>query len=92
MRGSGGITTEENPMTSPTELLRLRTALAVFLAELDPVDQWAEQAADVNRLVNPGYAGGLDRLRDELRAARNARESGTPASLYAVVAELLGES
>lgn len=79
-------------MSPPLELIRLGMATATYLAMLAEADQWAEQAADVNRIANPDFAAGLDRLRDELRTARLAGEMGTPTSIGAVVAELLGES
>ena len=75
----------------PIELLRLRSAVNVFRAMLRDVDIWAEQAADVNRLVQPDFAAQLDGLRDELRAAERAQEMGTPAALGRVLAEMLGE-
>lgn len=75
----------------PLELLKLRSATTVYLAMLRDVDQWAEQAADVNRHVLPEYASLLDRLRDELRAAQSDHEMGTPAAMARVLGELLGE-
>lgn len=73
------------------QLRELQRRTAAYLEFLRDVDQWAEQAADVNRLANPPYAGLLDRLRDELRAARNDHEMGTPTMIARVVGELLGE-
>ena len=76
----------------PTELLALRTATTTYLSMLADAESWAHQAADVNRIASRDYASQLDWLRDELRAARLAHESGTPAAIARVVAELLGEA
>ena len=73
------------------ELLELRSATAAYLSILADVDTWAEAAAGADRQAVPEYAEMLDRLRDELRAARNDHEMGTPAMILRVVAELLGE-
>lgn len=75
----------------PVELLKLRTALDAVLAYAREADQWAEQAADVNRIARPDYADLLDRLRDEIETAQNRSEMGTPATLAHLVGELLGE-
>ena len=75
----------------PIELLQLRSATTVYLAMLRDVDQWAQQAADVNRRVRRQYAAELDGLRDELRFALMPREMGSVASIARVVAELLCE-
>lgn len=72
------------------ELLKLRSATTAYLAILSDLDTWAEQVADVNRVVVPEYAGLLDRLRDEIKVALQTREQGTPATMAAVAAELLG--
>jgi hypothetical protein len=76
----------------PIELLKGRSATTAYLAVLRDLDTWAEQAADVNRVIVPQYADLLDRLRDEIRAALNDHEMGTPATISGVVAELLGEA
>lgn len=77
---------------APIELLTLRSATNTYLSVLADAESWAHQAADVNRVVQPDYAASLDWLRDELRTARNAHESGTPAAVARVVAELLAEA
>src|SRR5262245_7281589 len=73
------------------ELLKLRSANTVYLAMLADADEWAEQAAAVNRRSEPEYAGQLDHLRDQIRDAQRPDESGTPAAIRRVLAELLGE-
>ena len=77
--------------TRPTELLRLRSATTACLEVVRDLESWAHQTADVNRIVNPEFASQLDWLRDELRTAQLAHESGTPAAIARVVGELLGE-
>jgi len=81
----------DTPSPVPIELLKLRSATTAYRNILRDMDAWAEQAADVNRLAVPEYARLLDRLRDELLAATNDHENGTPAALGRLVAELLGE-
>ncbi len=76
----------------PIELLQLRSATTAYLAVLRDLDEWAQQTADANRIVNLDYADQLDRLRDEIRAAQNDHEMGTPAIVGRVLAELLGEA
>lgn len=74
------------------ELRILRDATAAYVSVLRDFDQWVEQAADVNRLIRPDYAGSLDDLRDEVRSAIAARVVGTPHSIALAVAALLGET
>ena len=76
----------------PTELLTLRSATSTYLAMLKDAESWAHEASAVAKRHQPDLAGQLDWLHDELRAARQAHESGTPAAIARVVAELLGEA
>jgi hypothetical protein len=75
----------------PVELLSLRSATTTYLAMLDDIDHWAEQVSDVNRFANPSFADGLDKLRGDLKSARQQHRIGTPASISRSIAELLGE-
>jgi hypothetical protein len=76
----------------PTELLTLRSATSTYLAMLGDVEQWAQQAADVNRLIRPDYAEQLDNLRVECQAAQEAMRTGSPAAVLFHLAPLLGEA
>lgn len=76
----------------PLELLKLRSATTTYLAMLRDVDQWAEQAIDVNRIVNPKYAHRLDELRAQIRDAQINGCIGSPAAIGLVVAELLEDA
>lgn len=78
-------------MSVPVELLRLRSATTVYLDILADVEEWAQAAADVNRIIRPGFAVQLDRLRDQLTTAMLPDETGTPAGIGRVLAEMLGE-
>lgn len=73
----------------PVELLKLRSATNAFLQILSDVEVWAEQAADVAALRDPGYRS----LLDEILAAQRLfpRLNGTPAAIARICAELLGE-
>lgn len=74
------------------ELRILKDATAAYLAVLQDFDQWAEQAADVNRRVRPDFAAELDGLRDQVRAAMltDLPPMGTPAVIARALSELLG--
>lgn len=76
----------------PRELITLRSATQTYLSMIRDCDQWAEQVADVNRIIRPDYAGHLDSLRDEFHEAMKDKEMGTPARIGLVVAEMLGEA
>lgn len=78
--------------TRAPELLRARTTLSYVLEALERLDEWAASAAEVSRRDVPEYADLLDRLRDEIRAARSDHEMGTPAVIARVVRQLLGEA
>jgi hypothetical protein len=69
----------------PLELLKLRSATAAYVAIVRDLVPWAEQVADINRIIRPEYGN----LLDELRAALLPHEMGTPAAIDRVVGELL---
>jgi len=77
---------------APPELAKLRQANAAYCTILRDMTSWTERQAEVFEIANPPYAEMLARLLDELRAAANDHESGTPAVIGRVVAELLGEA
>ena len=78
-------------MSVPIELLKLRSATTAYLDILADIEEWAQVAADVNRIIRPDFAAQLDRLRDQLTTAMLPDETGTPAGIGRVLAEMLGE-
>jgi hypothetical protein len=72
------------------ELVRLRTTITYALEVICDVEIYAEQAADVVRRIDPDYATGLDRLRDELKDAQLNGCIGSPAAILLRLGELLG--
>jgi len=72
----------------PVELLSLRSATTTYLAMLRDVDQWAEQAADVNRVIRPDFADQLDDLRYRIREATKGAADGSVRSIAGAIDRL----
>jgi len=73
------------------EVRILRSATSAFIEVLKDFDAWAEQAADVNRLIRPDYAAKLAELRQQVRDAQLTGCIGSPAAIGLALAALLGE-